>query len=80
MDASALQIGDAVHVKDLVLPEGVVTTHDPEDIVLSVVPPMKEEEPEGEAEESEEPEVIKKEKGEESAAGAEADAPKQDAE
>ncbi len=42
VDVSHLKIGDAVHVKDLVLPEGVRTKHDKESIVASVVPPMKE--------------------------------------
>lgn len=79
VDASALEIGDAIHVKDLVLPEGVVTNHDPEDIVLSVVPPMKEEELEAEAEEGEEPEVIKKEKGEDDQGEDKAEEPKEDA-
>lgn len=40
-DVSHLLIGDAIHVKDLVLPEGVRTKHDKEAIVVSVVPPMK---------------------------------------
>jgi len=65
VDVSAMQVGDAVYVKDIVLPEGVVTHHDPEAIVFSVVPPMKEEEekkPEGE--EGVEPELIKEEKEE----------------
>ncbi len=63
VDISALKIGDAIHVKDLVLPEGVSTHHDPETIVFSVVPPMREAE-EGEEEESTdaEPEVIKEKK------------------
>lgn len=42
VDVSKLEIGDAIHVKDLVLPEGVRTKHDKEAIVVSVVPPMKE--------------------------------------
>ena len=69
-DVTELKIGDAVYVKDIVLPEGVTTDHDPEDIIISVVPPMKEEE-EASAEEgdaSEEPEVTK-EKPKEAALG-----------
>ena len=60
---SHLKIGDAVHIKDLVLPPGVRTDHDPEAIVFSVVPPMKEIEAEPAAEEGvAEPEVIKEKK------------------
>lgn len=57
IDVSEMEIGSSIHVKDIVLPEGVVTKHDPEAIVLSVVPPMKEEIIEQPAEEAE-PEVI----------------------
>jgi large subunit ribosomal protein L25 len=42
IDVSGLKIGDAVHVKDIALPTGVITKHDPESILVSVVPPMKE--------------------------------------
>ncbi len=69
VDISELDIHDAVHVKDLVFPEGVVTEHDPEDVVVSIVPPMKEieEEPsEGEDVEAE-PEVTKEKKKDETA-------------
>jgi len=58
IDVSELEIGQAVHVKDLSLPEGVKTNHDLEDIVASVVPPMKEEEEEPVVDEDAEPEVI----------------------
>ncbi len=63
IDISALNIGDVIHVKDIVLPENVKTNHDPESIVVSVVPSMKEEaaEPVGEVG-PEEPEVIKEKK------------------
>ncbi len=43
VEVSHLAIGDAVHVKDIVLPEGVVTKHDLQAIVFSVAAPMKEE-------------------------------------
>jgi large subunit ribosomal protein L25 len=56
IDVTKLNIGDAVHVKDIVLPEGVTTKHDPEAILVLVVPPMKE--VEAPAEEQGEPEVI----------------------
>lgn len=58
IDVSGLNIGDAIHIKDIVLPEGVVTKHDPEAILASVVPPMKEVEVPVEGEEEGEPEVI----------------------
>ena len=63
VDVSNLNIHDAIHVKDLVLPAGVKTINDPEGIVFSVVPPMKEieEEPTEEAGAAE-PEVIKEKK------------------
>ncbi len=66
VDISALNIGDAIHVSDLNLPEGVLTHHDPEAIVFSVVPPMKEEEePSEEETEDLEPEIIKDKKDKE---------------
>ena len=61
IDVSDLNIGDVVHVKDLTLPQGVVTKHDPEAILVSVVPPTKEVEVSQEAEDVE-PEVIKEKK------------------
>ncbi len=83
VDITAMKIGDDVHVKDLRVPEGVVINNDPEVIVLSLVPPHKEElVPEAAAVEGEaqptEPEVIKKEKkvGEEEA-GAQGEAEKE---
>ena len=65
-DVTELNIGDAIHVKDIVLPEGVITKHDPEAILVSVVPPMKDVEVPEEGEEEGEPEVIgEKKEGEE---------------
>jgi len=60
VDITNLKIGDAIHVKDLILPEGVMTKHDPEAVVLSIVPPAQEE-VEAPAEEgvATEPEVMK---------------------
>ena len=37
VDVSGLNVGDAIHVKDLVLPEGVEALGDPEDVVAIVV-------------------------------------------
>jgi large subunit ribosomal protein L25 len=43
-DVSALDIGNSLHVRDLVLPEGVELESDPDLPVVSVVPPRVEEE------------------------------------
>ncbi len=55
-DVSALQIGESVHVDDIVPPAGVTVLADPEAIVASVQPPRVE--VEAEAAEITEPEVI----------------------
>jgi large subunit ribosomal protein L25 len=63
-----LQIGSAIHVRDLVLPAGVKAMSDPEAIVVQVKQPVAEEEAPvaAEAAEAAEPEVIgAKEKAEE---------------
>ncbi|HQP10163.1 MAG TPA: 50S ribosomal protein L25 [Candidatus Omnitrophota bacterium] len=70
VDVSALKIGDVVQLKDIVLPNGVRTKHDPEAILMSVAPPMKEFELPAEGEKDIEPEVIKEKKAEEPAAEA----------
>lgn len=64
VDVSALKLGEAIHVKDIVFPAGVKPLNDPAAIVLHVAAPMKEEAP-AEAVEGEtktEPEVIKEKK------------------
>jgi large subunit ribosomal protein L25 len=82
VDVSHLEINQSIFVKDLILPEGVVAHHDPETIVLTVVPPMKEEVAKSAEEQGpQEPEVTKekKEKKEEAPAApaaAEAQPPK----
>ncbi len=69
IDISHLEINQAVFVRDLKLPEGVVAHHDPDAVVVTVVPPMKEvEATEGEAQTTKEPEVTKEKKKEEPAA------------
>jgi large subunit ribosomal protein L25 len=64
VDVSALKLGEAIHVKDIVFPAGVKPLNDPAAIVLHVAAPMKEEvlveAVEGEA--KTEPEVIKEKK------------------
>ena len=59
VDAKPLKINDAVYAKDLVFPEGVTCKMDPDEVVLALHPPAKEETP---AEETGvvEPEVIEK--------------------
>ena len=65
VDVAPLKIGDAVHVRDLSLPEGIRILNDPDSIVFSVEPPAKEEEIQPapiEGEQPAEPEVIKEKK------------------
>ena len=50
IDVSALEIGEAMHVKDLALPAGVRALNDPEEIVFHVMQPRQEEEAPAEAE------------------------------
>jgi large subunit ribosomal protein L25 len=75
VDITALKMGDAIHVKDIVFPEGIKPLNDPSAVVLHVVAPMKEEVPAEaiEGDTSKEPEVIKEKKevpGEEASAEA----------
>lgn len=62
VDVSALKIGDAIHVRELVLPPDVKTKHNPDDFVVSVVQGMKEEVVPLEEGAPTEPEVIKEKK------------------
>jgi large subunit ribosomal protein L25 len=57
VDVSALEIGDSLHVSDIVAPAGVHILDDPEEVLISVQAPRIEVEEEVEAEEAE-PEVI----------------------
>jgi large subunit ribosomal protein L25 len=57
VDISMLEIGDSVHVRDLIAPKGVTILDHEDEIVASVVAPAKEEE-ELVSEEAAEPEVI----------------------
>lgn len=80
VDISNLGIHDGIHVKDLVLPSGVRTKHDPESVVLMVAGSMREEgeaPAEADAAAGSEPEVLKEKKKEEgeAAGGKKADAP-----
>ena len=72
VDVSNLNIGDAIHVRDIKLPEGVTVKIQPELTVFSVLAPTVEEEPAAVAEAATAPEVIteKKEEGETAAPAA----------
>lgn len=73
VDVSALNIGDAIHVRDIPLPSGVTTRMPPDLTAISVLAPTVEEEPVvGSTEAAAAPEVIKekKEEPEAPAAGA----------
>jgi large subunit ribosomal protein L25 len=64
VDVSALSIGDALRISQLVAPEGVTVVDDPEKVVVHVTHPTAEKEPEVAAAEAApeitEPEVLKK--------------------
>ena len=72
VEIAALKIGDAIHVKDIVVPSPVKIITDPALVVLSILPPHVEAAPEAPAEAPAEPELIRKKKEEE---GAESAAP-----
>ena len=77
VDVSALNIGDAIHVREIQLPDGVSTRVQPDLTAFSVLAPTVEEEPAAAvAEAAAGPEVIK-EKKEEPEAGAAGAAPKE---
>ncbi|NTU72452.1 MAG: 50S ribosomal protein L25 [Coriobacteriia bacterium] len=57
VDVAALEIGDSIHISDIVAPAGVTLTDEPDALVASVVPPAAEVEEEAGAEQAE-PEVI----------------------
>ncbi len=63
-DASHLKIGDAIHVKDLVVPTGSKMMTDPEGVIASVLAPREEKIEEVAAEAVTEPEVIREKKPE----------------
>jgi large subunit ribosomal protein L25 len=79
VDVSALNIGDAIHVREIQLPAGVSTRIQPDLTAFSVLAPTVEEEPVAAAVEAPTgPEVIREKKEEpEAAAGATAPAPKE---
>ncbi|MFZ5802270.1 MAG: 50S ribosomal protein L25/general stress protein Ctc [Candidatus Omnitrophota bacterium] len=60
VDVKAMKIGDAIHIKDLRLPEAVLCKIGPEEILVAVHAPKKEEEPAAEEAAPTQPEVIEK--------------------
>lgn len=64
VNISNLEIGDAIHIKELTFPPGVVSVEDKEISILSIVPPKVEEVEVLPEEEITEPEVIGREKKE----------------
>ena len=71
-DVTNLGVHDAIHVKDLVLPQGVRTKHDPQSVVITIAGSMREEMAAAPAEAEaaaagSEPEVLKEKKKEEGA-------------
>jgi large subunit ribosomal protein L25 len=64
VDVSALKIGDAIHVKDLALPEGVTSHADPDTLLIHVVSRNPEAETATGADAVIQPEVIKPERKE----------------
>jgi len=70
VDVSALNIGDAIHVREIQLPEGVTTRIQPDLTAFSVLAPTVEEEPAAAAAEAPTgPEVIREKKEDPEAAG-----------
>lgn len=64
VDVSNLEIGDAIHVRELSVPQGVVVTESPDEVVVVITPPEVVEEVTVGEEETVEPKVISKGKAE----------------
>ncbi len=67
VDITNLGIHDAIHVKDIALPKGVKTKHDPDAVVITVSGAMKEEAATAETEAAPELEVLKEKKKDDAA-------------
>jgi len=63
--SSLMQIGSVLHVRDLILPKGVVIYADLDEVIVVVTAPIAEEVPEEAAAETIEPELVEKKKKEE---------------
>ena len=72
MDVANLEVGDAIHIDEVVLPEGVESLHDVNFTVLTVVGRMAEEVEETDEEDIVEGEEAEGEEGEDAAEGEEA--------
>jgi large subunit ribosomal protein L25 len=72
-DVTALEVGDQLHVKDLVIPAGITVVNDPEDLIATISLPRGLEEEEAAAEEGEGEEGAEGEGGEGAPAEAAAD-------
>jgi len=80
VDVSELNIGDAIHVREIQLPEGVTSRIQPDLTAFSVLAPTVEEEPAAAtAEAAAGPEVIKEKKEEPEGGAAPAGGPAKDA-
>jgi large subunit ribosomal protein L25 len=64
VDVNNLQVDQGIHVRELTLPQGVVATADPEQLVVHIVVRGAESEATGEGGEGSQPEVIKPERKE----------------
>jgi len=69
VDVSPLKVGDSIHVRDLVLPEGVTAVDDGDLVVVNVAEPKVAEEPVAAAAPAAGPEVIKEKKADAPASG-----------
>ena len=67
VDVTELEIGDAIHVEDIEVPEGITIIHETNFTLLTVVAPAVEVEPEEEPEEGEEGEEVEEEAAEKEA-------------
>lgn len=72
VDVKEMKIGDAIQSRDLPIPQGVTCKLDPEEVVIALHPPVKEEVAAPAEEGAAEPEVIEKGKKVEAEEGAEA--------
>ncbi len=70
VDVSAMNVGDAIHVREIKLPEGVTTRMPPDLTAISILAPTVEEEPAAGADAPSAPEVIKEKKEDPEAAAA----------
>jgi len=65
VDVSGLHLNEAIHLKDLTLPEGVTASADPDTVLVHVVTRSVEAEPAAAEGDTTQPEVIKPERGKE---------------